>query len=51
MNYIAWYWLDVSIRDAGIHILDKQADLPVQQRWLVQLVQDVQFEVIAMSFL
>jgi hypothetical protein len=41
-NYIAWYWLDVSIRDAGIRILDKQADLPVQQRWLVQLVQDVQ---------
>ena len=38
-NYLAWYWLDVCIRDACIAIMDKH---PVECQWLVQLVQDVQ---------
>jgi hypothetical protein len=38
-NYLAWYWLDVCIRDACIAIMDKH---PNKCEWLVQLVQDVQ---------
>jgi hypothetical protein len=41
-NYLAWYWLDVSIRDACNSIMDKQAHFPIKWQWLVKLVHDVQ---------
>ena len=41
-NYLAWYWLDVSIRDACNSIMDNQAHFPINWQWLVKLVQDVQ---------
>ena len=41
-NYLAWYWLDVHIRDACNSIMDKPTDCPIECPWLVQLVQDVQ---------
>ena len=37
-NYLAWYWLDVCIRNACNAIMDKR---PNQCQWLFQLVQDV----------
>jgi hypothetical protein len=43
-NYLAWYWLDVCIRDACNSIMDKQPDCPraIKCPWLVRLVEDVQ---------
>ena len=41
-NYLAWYWLDVCIRDACNSIMDEQVDCPVQCPWLVQLVRNVE---------
>lgn len=41
-NYLAWYWLDVSIPDACNSIMDNQANIPMEWQWLVKLVLDVQ---------
>ena len=41
-NYVAWYWLDVCIRDACNSIMDEQVDCLVQCPWLVRLVRDVE---------